>query len=111
MQTNEVEWEYFCDESYYHLWAVRKKSNTAWGECFHLRSEEEAKGLCELLNGQPAKSVPSEQTIYETLIQCGTTIGHGRPPGGGQVAIYPSDESYRKQAKALHALLSGDGKK
>ncbi len=43
-------WEYFCDESYYHLWAVRRKTETAFGQGFHVQNEEEAKGLTELLN-------------------------------------------------------------
>lgn len=45
-------WEYFCDESYYHLWAVRRKDQTEFGQCFHVQSLEEAKGLTELLNGK-----------------------------------------------------------
>lgn len=43
-------WECFCDLSYYDLWAVRMKCDKEWGHCFHLNSEEEAKGLCDLLN-------------------------------------------------------------
>jgi hypothetical protein len=50
------EWEFFCDESYYDMWAVREIGR--WGHCFHLNSHDEAKALCELLNGMtrnPAK--------------------------------------------------------
>lgn len=48
------EWDYFCDISYYNLWAVRPIHETQWGEnTFHLNSPEEAKALCELLNTRP----------------------------------------------------------
>ena len=45
-------WEYFCDASYYDMWAVRLKGETQWGKCFHVASAQEAIGLCELLNGK-----------------------------------------------------------
>lgn len=43
-------WECFCDMSYYDLWAVRRKKETGWGQCFHMNSGEEAKALTKLLN-------------------------------------------------------------
>ena len=43
-------WECFCDKSYYDLWAVRPEGENRWGHCFHVRSLQEARGLCELLN-------------------------------------------------------------
>lgn len=48
----DVEWEFFCDHSYYDKWAVRPKGETRWGHCFHLNSKDEAQGLCELLTQQ-----------------------------------------------------------
>ncbi len=44
-----MNWEYFLDESYYGMWAVRPVGEKRWGCCFHLHSDEEAKGLSELL--------------------------------------------------------------
>jgi hypothetical protein len=43
-------WEAFCDASYYDMWAVRRTTETGWGECFHLNSKAEAEGLTKLLN-------------------------------------------------------------
>lgn len=43
-------WECFCDMSYYDQWAVRRKKETGWGQCFHMNSSEEAKALTALLN-------------------------------------------------------------
>jgi len=43
-------WECFCDESYYGLWAVRPVGENRWGHCFHVQTKEEAEGLRDLLN-------------------------------------------------------------
>jgi len=42
--------EYFCDESYYHLWCVRPANERRWGHCYHVQSKEEARGLAEELS-------------------------------------------------------------
>jgi hypothetical protein len=44
-------WETFCDESYFHQWAVRRVGETRWGRCFHVPTQDEATGLCAKLNG------------------------------------------------------------
>lgn len=44
------EWETFCDESYYHLWRVRRKNERGFNDGYHLQNGEEAKALVELLN-------------------------------------------------------------
>lgn len=44
------EWETFCDECYYHLWRVRRKSERGFNDGYHLQHGEEAKALVELLN-------------------------------------------------------------
>ena len=43
-------WECFCDECYYGLWAVRPVGENRWGHCFHVQTKEEAEGLRDLLN-------------------------------------------------------------
>lgn len=40
-----MKYEYFCDESYYDMWAVRPIGETRWGHCYHVPTQEEAKGL------------------------------------------------------------------
>lgn len=45
------EWETFCDESYYHLWRVRRKSDRNFNDGFHVQDGKEAAALVELLNG------------------------------------------------------------
>jgi len=42
--------EYFCDESYYHLWCVRPSNERRWGHCYHVQSKDEAQGLAEELS-------------------------------------------------------------
>ena len=43
-------WEAYCDECYYHMWRLRRKTDRGWYDGFHIHTGEEAKGLCETLN-------------------------------------------------------------
>lgn len=43
------DWEFFCDEAYYDMWAVRPTSENQWGKCFHLNTKEEAELLAKHL--------------------------------------------------------------
>jgi hypothetical protein len=54
-------WEFFCDKSYYDLWAVRKTGDMDVNskELFHVQSREEAIALCATLNGY-AMGMPAE---------------------------------------------------
>jgi hypothetical protein len=45
-----MKWECFCDECYYHLWAVREVGEKRWGHCFHVQTQQEGEGLRDLLN-------------------------------------------------------------
>lgn len=44
-------WECFRDASYYDMWCVRQTDCRTWGQGFHLISGDEARSLCDLLNG------------------------------------------------------------
>lgn len=44
------QWETYCDECYYHMWRLRRKTERGWHDGFHINTGEEAKGLCDLLN-------------------------------------------------------------
>ena len=64
-------WEYFCDESYYHLWCVRREYEKGFGCGFHVQSEVEAKALCELLNTR-VQPKPAETLVpldYNEIIK------------------------------------------
>lgn len=43
-------WEYFCDVSYYHYWAVREIGSSAMDESIHVMTEPEAKFICDKFN-------------------------------------------------------------
>ena len=43
-------WEYFCDRSYYDMWAVRNNSDKSFTSAVHVMTENEAKFLVEKLN-------------------------------------------------------------
>jgi hypothetical protein len=44
------EWETYCDESYYHLWRVRRKNERGFNDGYHVHNGEEARALVDLLN-------------------------------------------------------------
>ena len=44
------QWEAYCDECYYHMWRLRRKTERGWHDGFHIHTGVEAKGLCDLLN-------------------------------------------------------------
>ena len=44
------QWEAYCDEWYYHMWRLRRKTERGWHDGFHIHTGDEAKGLCDLLN-------------------------------------------------------------
>jgi hypothetical protein len=44
------EWETYCDEWYYHMWRLRRKTERGWHDGFHIQKGDEAKGLCDILN-------------------------------------------------------------
>lgn len=47
-----IEWEMFCDESYYHMWAVRPFGNKNFNSplLFHVQTKEEAYALRDWFN-------------------------------------------------------------
>lgn len=47
------EWECFCDEAYYHQWAVRNKNgDCSFTSAIHVRTKDEAEFLVSRLNAQ-----------------------------------------------------------
>lgn len=76
------EWDYFCDISYYNLWAVRPMHETQWGEnTFHLNSPEEAKALCELLNTRtpPISYDAAVEKVFRAISRIEVKNTHDRP--------------------------------
>jgi hypothetical protein len=49
------EWETYCDEWYYHMWRLRRKTERGWHDGFHIQKGDEAKGLCDILNNLEAE--------------------------------------------------------
>ena len=49
------QWEAYCDEWYYHMWRLRRKTERGWHDGFHIHTGDEAKGLCDLLNNLERK--------------------------------------------------------
>jgi hypothetical protein len=47
---NKDKWETFCDESYSHMWRLRRIGLHGFDDGFHINRRDEAIGLCGLLN-------------------------------------------------------------
>jgi len=45
-----TQWEYFLDESYYDMYAVRNIEDKSFNSSIHVNTEEEAKFLVDRLN-------------------------------------------------------------
>lgn len=63
------EWECFCDQAYFHQWAVRdKKGDKKFTSAIHVNTQAEAEFLVSRLNGSTDKPVkdPSEHK-YDTM--------------------------------------------
>jgi hypothetical protein len=60
-RTNE--WETYCDESYYHLWRVRRKNERGFNDGFHVHNGDEAKALVDLLNKQDSELTAAREEI------------------------------------------------
>ena len=48
-EINQI-WETYCDESYYHMWRVKRKIDCRFDDGFHLANKIEAIELCDFLN-------------------------------------------------------------
>jgi hypothetical protein len=63
-------WETFCDESYYHMWRLRRIGERGFNDGFHVNRREEAIGLCDLLNKMErelAEARKQRDTLAEAL--------------------------------------------
>jgi hypothetical protein len=62
------EWETYCDESYYHLWRVRRKNERGFNDGYHVHNGEEARALVNLLNKQDSELAAARAEIAEWRI-------------------------------------------
>jgi hypothetical protein len=46
----KTQWEYYCDTSYYHMWAVRDVRKRGFDDAIHVKTMEEAKFICDKFN-------------------------------------------------------------
>jgi hypothetical protein len=59
------EWETYCDESYYHLWRVRRKNERGFNDGYHVHNGDEARALVDLLNKQDSELTAARAEIDE----------------------------------------------
>ena len=65
----KADWECFCDDSYYHMWAVRKIGSKAFDEVIHVQTEQEAAFIVSQFNELDRNlTTPNRdrRRIYET---------------------------------------------
>jgi hypothetical protein len=65
------EWETYCDESYYHLWRVRRKNERGFNDGYHVHNGEEAKALVDLLNKQDSELTAARAEISHMVSENG----------------------------------------
>ena len=78
-RTNE--WETYCDESYYHMWRVRRKNERGFDDGFHLQNGTEANQLVKLLNKQDDEL----SAVTEQRDRLATILQNIRSGYGGQI--------------------------
>jgi len=73
------EWETYCDEWYYHMWRLRRKTERGWHDGFHIQKGDEAKGLCDILNNLETEltAVTEQRDQWKNkYIQQNKDLGH-----------------------------------
>jgi hypothetical protein len=83
------EWETYCDEWYYHMWRLRRKTERGWHDGFHIQKGDEAKGLCDILNNLEAElTAVTEQRdrLAEALRSIKNELGVPQPEYPAPVA-------------------------
>ena len=65
------EWETYCDEWYYHMWRLRRKTERGWHDGFHIQKGDEAKGLCDILNNLEAEltAVTEQRDKFKSIAE------------------------------------------
>jgi hypothetical protein len=94
-------WEAYCDECYYHMWRLRRKTERGWDDGFHIHTGEEAKGLCETLNKLERER---DEARAESIRWMSIAEGRGRTDDDEQLA---TAESQLASYKARYIKLAG----
>lgn len=64
-------WKYFCDESYFHKWAVQHEEHRSFNQAIHVNTKEEAEFLVDQLNKlvnldwKPMSEAPKDGTRFD----------------------------------------------
>ena len=108
----KIEWETFCDVSYYHLWRVRRKTERGFDDGFHLESGEEARDLVELLNRMERERVEARRERDEWR-KCAERLSNSAAYALGQWEQGYTLEGCREISVALQEFtaLSKEGAK
>lgn len=99
-----MEWEYFCDASYYNLLAVRPVGDKSFNSqsLFHVQSEKEAKALAELLNDYAdAISIYSDKNAMKSIDEF---LKQTKPMEGEEMAAL--NKTIRKNFNANETTLN-----
>lgn len=86
------DWETFCDESYYHLWRVRRKNERGFNDGYHIHNGDEARALVELLNGLERERDEAQQYVKELYIEIDEILNRN---SFLQDALHKAREQYR----------------
>jgi len=91
-------WEAYCDECYYHMWRLRRKTERGWYDGYHIHTGEEAKGLCETLNKLERELNEARETIATMEIRHAAVMLHTQ-------SIVDEANQFREQRDRLAEAL------
>ena len=101
-----VQWETFCDHSYYDMWCVRKVGDRTFGQGFHLMRQAEAQSLCDLLNTRAATA--SNAAMVGELVATLAALEKWFDTDPEILAAMPADEraDNARQLAKIRAILA-----
>lgn len=98
-------WEAYCDECYYHMWRLRRKTERGWYDGFHIHTGEEARGLCETLNKLERER---DEARAESIRWMSIAEGRGRTDDDTSVCQELNDANERMGKKLAQTLDERD---
>jgi len=99
------QWETFCDECYYHMWRLRRKTERGWNDGFHINTKAEAEGLCELLNKLEGGLTQATTNLHE--VSCKLLVAEKKRDESREFAKYVIKQRDRL-AEALWEIADCD---
>jgi hypothetical protein len=107
------EWETYCDESYYHLWRVRRKNERGFNDGYHVNNREEATALCDVLNRMDRELAELKDKHARNIIAWGKEVAtaiESKAETDRELAEAKFDLQFRRELYALQTKELGEAR-